>query len=201
MAELQTGVVGPMAWHLGAGLVLIGASLALPWWSAERTARAELRASRIADCLLEVGQALARDGEPDPDVACARLFALGEARDAFLADLQPVPSSAGVWLALANKHYAFRLAPIAQDPAARAAPDAAPGCEALAWPLAAAGPGHAMFYAPEDGSRAYTRNLEHGHFGFDDLRPGPETGRRRNGSAFDTRLSYRSRGDERWILH
>lgn len=58
-----------------------------------------------------------------------------------------------------------------------------------------------MFYAPEDGPRAYTRNLAHGHVGFDDRRPGPETGRRRSISPFDTRLSYRSRGEERWILY
>jgi hypothetical protein len=201
MADLRTGVVGPMAWHLGVGLALIGASLALPWWSAERTARAEMRASQIVDCLLEVGQQLGRDGPPDADVAAARLYALGAARGAFLADLQAAADADGAWLTMSNKHYAFRLAPIAVDPAARAAPDAATGIEALAWPLAAAGPGHAMFYAPEDGSRAYTRNLAHGHFGFDARRPGPETGRRRNASMFDTRLAYRSRSDERWILH
>jgi hypothetical protein len=143
----------------------------------------------------------ARGRAGDAEIAYARLHALGAARGAFLADLQPPTTLDGAWLALANKHYAFRLAPIAQDPAARAAPDAAPGCEALAWPLSATGPGHAMFYAPEDGPRAYTRNLAHGHFGFDARRPAADTGRRRAASTFDTRLSYRSRGEDRWILH
>lgn len=190
-----------MGWHLGLGMAVIAASLGLPWWSAERTARAESRASQIVELLLATGHAVGRDGPPDPEVVHARLAILAAARGAFVSDLEPIDPGDGAWVAATNKHYAFRLAPAARDPEARAAADAVPALEALAWPLAASGPAHAMFYAPEDGARAYTRNLAHNAFGFADRAPGPRTGRRKAAYAFDARLAYRSADEERWILY
>lgn len=190
-----------MAWHLALGTALIAASLGLPWWSAERTARAETRAGQIVALLLEAGHEVGRDGPPDPDVAFARLLMLARARDVFFGDLEAAAADDEAWLVATNKHYAFRLAPIAADAEARSAPDATPGVAALAWPLAAAGPAHGMFYAPEDGPRAYTRNLTHNAYGFGDRRPGARSGRQRAGNAFDTRIAYRGADDERWLLY
>jgi hypothetical protein len=201
MADMRAGGLGPMGWHLGLGLALIAASLGLPWWSAERTARTESRAGQIVELLLEAGLEIGRDAAPDPDVVFARLLKLARARDAFFGDLETAAPVDDSWLVATNKHYAFRLAPIAKDPETRSAPDAVPGVAALAWPLAASGPAHGMFYAPEDGPRTYTRNLTINAFGFDDRRPAARAGHRRAANAIDTRLAYRSVDDERWILY
>lgn len=200
MADMRSGGLGPMAWHLGLGAALIAASLGLPWWSAERTARAESRAGQIVELMLAAGHEVGRDGPPDPEVAFARMLMLAEARDAFVGDLEAAPPVDDAWLVATNKHYAFRLAPIPKDAEARGGADAIPGIAALAWPLAATGPAHGMFYAPEDGPRAYTRNLTLNAFGFADRRPSAQAGRRRAANALETRLAYRSIDDERWLL-
>ncbi|MBM3973093.1 MAG: hypothetical protein FJ301_03215 [Planctomycetes bacterium] len=190
-----------MAWHLGLGALLVAASLGLPWWSAARTARAESRAGMIVELLLEAGHEVGRDGPPDPEVAFARLLMLARARDVFLGDLEMAAVDDEPWVVAISKHYAFRLAPIPVDAESRSAVGSSPGVAALAWPIAATGPAHTMFYAPEDGARAYTRNLTINAFGFADRRPSQQAGRRRARNPFDTRLAYRSQDDERWIIY
>ena len=192
--------MGPIRWHLLAGTAAVVATIALPWLSANRTARVEARASDLLDVLLQSCQDASRHQPADAAHVYARTLALAAARGAMVADLERLDAEPSEVL-LANKHYLFRIAPTPADPAQRHAPDAVPAMTGLAWPLDLASAGHAMFFAAEDASRAYTRNLAQAHHGQDRRRPPDGAGRRRPGSAFDLPYAYRSQGEDRWILH
>jgi hypothetical protein len=192
--------MGPIRWHLLAGALAVAATIALPWLSANRTARVEDRASELLDALLQACQGAGRHESPDAEHAYARTVALAAARGVLVTDLERVDGTS-TDVCLANKHYLFRIAPTPADPAQRHAADAVPALAGLAWPLDLASAGHAMFFAAEDASRAYTRNLAQAHHGRDRRQPPEGTGRRRPGSAFDLPYAYRSQGEDRWILY
>ncbi|MCA3007991.1 MAG: hypothetical protein INH34_06465 [Phycisphaerales bacterium] len=197
----KRGGIGPMRWHLLAGIAACAASVGAPWLSATRSARVEDRCSELTTCLATSVQDAARHGEPDHDHVLARTVAFAGALGVFAADLEARPSSEAGWLLFANKHYLFRAAPIAPDPARRHAEDARPAYEVLAWPVDAQSAGHAMFYAAEDAPRSYTRNLARGYQGVGDRMAAPGHGRRRAATEFDQTHSYRSIGDDRWICY
>jgi hypothetical protein len=73
--------------------------------------------------------------------------------------------------------------------------------ECLAWPLSEVGPGHGVFFHPDDAPRAYTRNLTAGYWGLGTHRPLPGQCHRLVGEVSSGRGYYRSAGDERWILY
>lgn len=199
----RDGFVDPMLWYLVAGLVLLAASLWMPWFTAARTARAELRADRLSELLLRAVEGTAATGaEPDPEHVLAVFFALAAADGVFLADVERLaPPAPEIVLALINKHYAFQLAPSPIDPTATVGRGTTPSFEVTAWPLGVAGPGHSVYFQAEDAPRAYTRNLTCGFHGLGERRPPPGAGQRRDGGAFDTPSSYRSNSDERWMLY
>lgn len=190
-----------MRWHLLAGLLACGASVGAPWLSATRAARVEARSSELTTCLAEAVVDAARHGAPDLELVFARAIALATSRQVFVADLEPQPAAVVDGLLFANKHYLFRVGPVAPDPAQRHPADAQPAYEVLAWPIDADSAGHAMFFAAEDAPRAYTRNLAYGHRGRDDRMPLPGHGRRRAATEFDRTYAYRSVGDDRWICY
>jgi hypothetical protein len=197
----KRGGIGPMRWHLLAGLMVCGASVGAPWLAAVRAARVEARSSELTTCLAESVADAARHGGPDPDHVLARACALATSRSVFVADLEAQPAAEADSMLFANKHYLFRIATVAPDPARRHAADAQPAHEVLAWPIDAASAGHAMFFAAEDTPRAYTRNLANGHHGLGDRMPLPGHGRRRAATEFDRTYAYRSVGDDRWICY
>jgi hypothetical protein len=193
------GGIGPMRWHLLAGVAACAVSVATPWLAASRAARVEARSGDLTTCLAEVLQASARHGEPDCEHVFARTCALATARQVFANDLSPLPCDIAGSLLLANKHYLFRANPVVADPSQSHPADAVPAHEVLAWPIDAQSAGHAMFFAAEDAPRAYTRNLSHGHQGAGSRMPMPGHGRRRTGHQLDLSHTYRSVGDDRWI--
>jgi hypothetical protein len=193
-------LLDPATWYTLVGIVLIAASLWLPWLTAARTARVEMRAERLAEVLLAASRSVVPDPDgADLDHAWARFLALAQADGVFYADVERIdPPPPGTLLAFTNKHYAFHLA---RSPvAATAAPGGELPLEALAWPLHPAGPGHAVYFLPDDAPRAYTRNLTSGYVGLGRERPLPGAGHRGT-SPFDTAGSYRSASNERWLLY
>ncbi len=200
--------VDPATWYTVAGIGLIVTSLWLPWLTAARTARVEMRADVLCELLLGASRSLVADPSPaDLEHVWARFLALAQADGVFYADVERLePPLPGTLLAFTNKHYAFQLArsPARDQPRAHDAPAAAREgfelpLEATAWPLHPAGPGHAVYFQPDDAPRAYTRNLTSGYVGLGAGRPRPGAGHRAD-SPFDTAKSYRSGSDERWIL-
>lgn len=198
------GFCDPAAWYTVAGVALIAASLWLPWLTAERTARVELRADRLAALLLRAGRSVVADPSPaDLDHVWARFLALAQADGVFFADVERlVPPLPDTLLAFTNKHYAFQLAhsPLPGAPPSSPPPGAELALEATAWPLHPAGPGHAVYFQSDDAPRAYTRNLTTGFVGLGHERPPPGAGQRAT-SPFDTARSYRSASDERWLVY
>ena len=192
----------PARWYLLVGIGLIVLSLWVPWLSAARTARVELRADRIAELLLRAAGGMPFPPLDDVEHVLARFFALASADGTFLADLERIePPPAGVLLALTNKHYAFQLAESPPDPVSIVGRDTVPALEVLAWPLTTTGPAHSAYLHAENAPRAYTRNLGGSLVGLDSHRPAPGVGQRRATMVpFDTSESYRSVTDERWIV-
>ncbi len=198
----RSAVGNPANWYLLLGLVLIAFTLWVPWLTAARTARIEMRADRIAECLLA-----ASSQQPwPPDAAArehvlARLLALAASSEVFVGDLElvePQPAEGLLWLT--NKHYAFQLSASPIDVRATAGRGTVPALEVIAWPLADAGPAHSCYYYPENASRAYTRNLTANYVGWQEARPAPGAGQRRSQAMLDGQVAYRSEGDERWVL-
>jgi hypothetical protein len=199
----RDGFRDPATWYSMAGLALIAASLWLPWATAARTARVEMRADRLCELLHRAGRSLAPEAAPaDVDHVWARFLALAQADGVFFADVERIDPLEGTLLAFTNKHYAFQLAHTPLDGVPSEAPPRSHelALEALAWPRNAVGPGHAVYFQPDDAPRAYTRNLTNGYVGLGEDRPRPGAARRGR-SPFDTTRSYRSASDERWILY
>jgi hypothetical protein len=192
----------PGAWFTALGLVLLASTVWVPFQSAERTARVERRADQIADLLLEATSRASGVWDRDTtEIVLAYFHALALRDGAFVNDLeelhQALPNSL---LTLQNKHYAFQIAVSPPDPKETASADAEPAYEVTAWPLSAVGPGHSVFFYPENAPRAYTRNLAKSYSGLDDRRITPGRGHRRPAQTLELRSSYRGLDDERWIV-
>jgi hypothetical protein len=192
-----------MPWYLVAGAGLIVFSVWLPWLAAARTTRVERRAERIASLLLIASRELPpADLAADGDLLQGRFWRLCGASGEHVDDLEVVvPPLPGTLLVLRNKHYAFQLAMAPIPPDAVVARDAVPTREVLAWPLAATGPGHCVFFHAEATPRAYTRNLTANYRGLGAYRPPPGAAQAPVVSGSMPAHSYRARGDERWILY
>lgn len=192
-------LANPANWFLLLGLCLLGLSLWIPWFTATRTARVEMRADQIAELLLEATHGLdCRLDAAGLDVVQARFAALCAAQGVFTADLEPVePRWPDTLLSLANKHYAFQLANSPPPPRALASRDAIPALEVVAWPLTATGPGHSAFFHPDNAPRAYTRNKAASYEGAA-RRPLPGQCHRPGEGSVSGQF-YRSVVDERWL--
>lgn len=194
----------PVRWYLLGGTGLLGLSVWLPWFTAARTARVEMRAEHVGELLLEAvaNQPLGLDAAAVEHV-WARFQALALAHDAFLGDLERVePPLPDTLLTLRSKHYAFHLAATPPEAGAPVGRDTVPALEVMAWPLEVVGPAHSVYLYAENAPRAYTRNLASGYHGLDNDRPPPGVGQRRvTGNFFDRARSYRAASDERWILY
>ncbi|MFY9343285.1 MAG: hypothetical protein WAT39_12385 [Planctomycetota bacterium] len=190
----------PATWYGLFGVVLLALTLWTPWATAARTTRVEERAQQLAVACAECLASLA----PGNDAAArehflARWQALAAARGAFVGDLEPgaEPAQPSVLL-FANKHYAFQVAPSPPPVREPGGPGTLPPLEVIAWPLAAVGPGHCVFFVPSNAPRAYSRNLTAGYAGWHRAPP-PGCGHRRAGSANESNLAYRGEDDERWV--
>ena len=198
----QSRFANPATWYLIAGFALLVISLWVPWATAERTARIERRADDIAALLIEAANAFPDDLDAaDARVVFARFLRLAARDRIIVSDLEPIePPLPGTLLLLQNKHYAFHLAvsPPPQDEVV--GPDTMSAREVMAWPLTATGPAHCAFFHPDDGPRAFTRNLNAGYADLGDKRPLP--GRSHPVPRVREIASYyRSADDERWILY
>lgn len=194
----------PASWYLIVGTALLGATLWVPWFTAERTARVEQRADRIAQLLQEAASAFAGDiGERDADPVHARFLRLALRDGLHVADLERIePPLPHTTLVLRNKHYLFYLAPSPQQADVICSKDSVPAREVVAWPAGAAGPGHCLFFHPDDAPRAYCRNLAKGYAGLGEGgHPEPGVAHRRPNTLLQVTSFYRSFDDERWILY
>lgn len=191
-------------WLTLLGLLLVAASLWLPVAAAERTARVEGRADRLAALLLATANSMQplRQDPLEREVLLARFLRLASARGERVEDLERLPDAAPTtWLLLQNRHYLLQLTVSPPDP--RADPpsrDSVPALEVLAWPRARGGPARTAFFHPETAEAAYSRNLVMGYQGLGTGRPQPGRSHRRPGGLFDAPFSYRSYDDERWLL-
>jgi hypothetical protein len=191
----------PGNWYLLVAGALLLTTFLLPWWSARRTARVESRADDITAVLAATLRELGAGGSDD-DVFLARCQALATARGVHIADLEPLPTPLPeAWLCLRNKHYLFQVAVSPCPPNAVVDAAALPVFEVTAWPLEASGPGHCAFFYADDAPRAYTRNKSRNYHGTGPQRLRPGHSHRQTGPGFDWPRSYRSRDDERWLLH
>lgn len=192
-------LANPANWFLLLGGGLLALSLWIPWFTAVRTARVENRADQITGLLLEAATGLECPLDAAGlEIVMARFQALAAAQGAHLADLERIePAWPGALLALTSKHYAYQLA--ISPPPVRSLPsrDSTPALETMAWPLSAVGPGHSVFFHPENAPRAYTRNKA---AGFEGLTLRPAAGEaHRPGEGSVSANYYRSARDERWI--
>lgn len=193
----------PATWFLLLGTTMLGVTLWVPWFTAERTARIERRADDIAAHLL----AACRDHDGPLDAAgvmitYGRFVRLCLRDGVHLADLEVrEPTLPGTLLLLENKHYAFHLAESPLPANEIAGRDTIRSLEVMAWPLSRTGPGHCAFFHPEDAPRAYSRNLTKSYAGFGKNRPEPGRSHRRPHGMHEVTSYYRSFDDERWILY
>ena len=193
----------PGAWFLWVGLALLALSLWMPWLSASRTARVELRAAELAEALLEASHGF----EPPLDAADlaaieGRLYALATSRGVYTRDLDRVASAPdGALLCMTNKHYAFQLAESPHSPDRSPSADATAAVEVTAWPLSSIGPGHCAFFNPENAPRAYTRNLRASYAGLAENRPKPGGPHRRAGLGSRVMSPNPGRDSEHWLIY
>lgn len=198
--RLRSGAFNPANWYLTLGLGLLGATLWLPWWTAQRTARIERRADQISQQLLEAASdLLVPIDDTTVEFVFARLHAGAEAGDVLIADLERQEPLHGALLTLRNKHYLFGLFPAEPEPNQRIGTGSVPALEAYAWPASQLGPGHSAFFAAEDAPRSFTRNLARDYHGAE-VAPSRSSGQRPVRGA-DLGGSYRGLDDERWLLH
>jgi hypothetical protein len=199
----RRGIGTPAGWYTLLGVGLLAGSLWVPFLTAERTARVEQRADQIAALLLDATRLL-----PGPldaaatEVALARFYQLALRDQVHLTDLERIePPLPGTLLTLRNKHYAFHLAESPPEPTATVGRGAVTAYEAMAWPLAAVGPGHSAFLYCDDAPAGYTRNLSAGYVGLEARRPQPGRSHRRTTTGLESRHFYRSFDDERWSVY
>lgn len=180
---------------------MLAASVWVPFLTAERTARVEGRADRIAGLLLDALRGFpSAIGPDDLPVVMARFHALALRDAVHVTDLEVLPTPLPqTLLLLRNKHYLFYLAESVPDAQAIPSRDAIPNYEVLAWPLTGLGPGHSAFFHADNAPRAYTRNLTAGYEGTAKP-PTPATSHRRSGTSFEVARTYRNGDDERWIV-
>ena len=194
----------PAAWYTAIGCGLLGLSLAIPWLSASRTTRVELRADGVAHAMLEASRGFTPPLDAG-DLQCllARFYLTAEAQGVRIKEVVQVePAPEGALLCLKNKYYAFQLSESPLDPTARAGTGTVGSLEVLAWPLSTIGPGHCVFFYSEGSSRAYSRNLRRSYGGFEaGLRPLPGAANRRPGSGSLNSAQYPGNDSERWIIY
>lgn len=192
----------PATWYGLAGLALLGTSLWVPWATAARTARIERRADDIAMLLLEAAVPFVDDLDAtSAKVVFARFLRLAIRDGLIVSDLEPADTLPGTLLVLRNKHYAFHLAAAPLPDGTVVERGAVPPREVMAWPIDENGPGHCAFFHPDDGPRAFTRNLTAKHSGLGDRRPRPGAAYPASQHFADVTTFYRSGDDERWILY
>jgi len=189
-------------WYLALGLLLLVASLWLPFATARRAMRVEARANDVARALMEaVGDTVDALDANDVDTVLARFFGLAARDGIYVEDLERVdPAWPGTLLSLRNKHYLFQLAESPPDPKESPGAETVPAYEVMAWPRRALGPANSVFFHPDNAVPAYTRNLAQGYAGAEDGRPRPGCAQRRQ-ALFEWTSSYRGDDDERWIAH
>ena len=192
----------PAAIYIMIGLLLLAFSLFIPWLSASRTTRVELRASGLAEALLDATHGFA---PPLDNAALAaiegRFFALAKSRGEYTADLERVASPPeGALLCLINKHYAFQLSESPPAVDQRPGKDTIAALEVTAWPRRSIGPGHCAFFYPDNALRAFTRNLRASYAGLGADRPTPGAPHRRPGLGSRRLSPYPGRDSERWLI-
>ncbi len=197
----------PATWFLLAGLGLLVATIYLTVRTAQRTARTEERGDRLAELLLDVGQAIApidwQSGWQRQHLL-ARLLTTALARDVFVQDLELDPARSQDEFVCRNKHYTIVLRPSPHtDSHTTTAAGTGVGddaLEAMAWPNETSSPGHAVFFYPGDAEAAYSRNLQYAYADRDvEARPLPGRAHRRD-DATRRLWDYRGFDDERWLL-
>lgn len=196
-------------WLVGLGLVGLGASFALPWWTAPRTARIEGRADTIARLLLEAALELdlSFDGDSPAPAWQAELL---EARTAALVDIAEIPETSFVLrpsraepfaggLVFRGKHYEYLILPGRATITQRRA-GMVPPLEVYAYPARGLSTAQTAFFHGEIEESSFTRNLQADYKG-EPVHRRPDRGaaiprETRSGGSFD----YRGRDDERWLV-
>lgn len=193
----------PATWFGLLGAAALLGTFYLVFAGARRTARAEARGEELAQLLLEIGNRVAPiewDARWQGEHVLSLLLATAAARGVFVGDVELDESHGPFELRCKNKHYCIALRP-SPRPLAGQAPtiDGSEPLEAMAWPLDAVGPAHAVFFWPADAEAAYSRNLQSGYVDTPAARrPPPGCAHRRT----DARRAWNYRGidDERWLL-
>lgn len=198
----SSGWANPTGWYVFAGLILLGFSLWIPWLSASRTTRVELRASGLAEALLDASHGFEAPLD-DGALACieGRFLAIASSRGEYTSDLVCVDDApSGALVCFINKHYAFQLSE--SPPAVDQKPGkyTTPALEVTAWPRSAIGPGHCAFFYPDNATRAFTRNLRASYAGLEGQRPRPGGPHRRPGLGSRRLSPYPGRDSERWLI-
>lgn len=201
--ERRLFFANPAGWYCWLGFGLLLASVGTPLLTAERTARVEGRAEQIVGLLREATRGFAAPLRADDvPIVLARFHALASRDAVLIGDLEQLdPALPHTLLSLRNKHYLFHLAESPLDARAVASAGSQPAYEALAWPVEAVGPGHSVYFHPDDAPRAFSRNLSSGYFGTGARRPGPGQCHRRASTVAEESRLYRSANDERWIVY
>ena len=188
-----------------AGLVGLGAMFYLPFGTGQRVARVEQRAAEVTFELLRTGLELAPidlESAADRERVLERLRERCHTRGHPDTDL-PETIDGAPGMVFGNRHYLFQLVrtppptrlPANWDPAARRP------LEAHGWPRRLLPPGRTMFYVPEEGRAAYTRNLGDGHAGLEDPPPPGVATPRQSLAELADEPAYRARSDERWLFY
>jgi hypothetical protein len=192
-----------LVWTGIAGLLV---SFWVPWGVAQRTARTEDRADRLALLLLQTAtpmQPLAGADDATLATLLARTQLLASSRGLFAEDLERIDESPppGALATFANKHYLFQLAfSPPTNPRQLSSSSSLPlPLELMAWPREPNGPAHAAFFCSEVAEPAFSRNLQQGYVGLD-RRPAPGSGYPRDEARAGQDCAYRDAVDERWLL-
>ena len=188
------------------GLLVLLASFWLPTWSGRRAARVEDRAFVVTVELLRA--ALGHEPvdlrdraqlQPVLDDLRRRCQELGQP----VTDLPDWADDLDSDLPIiGNRHYLYRLArrpePLRKPP--NWDPRARRPLEAYGWPRTLLPPGTSVFFAPETGRVASTRNLGARYNGTVNIPPAGCGRRRSERESNDDSPGYRSVTDERWLL-
>ena len=195
--------------NLGNLLVLLsvvglGVSFWVPYGTAERTARVEGRAGDIAKVILATASAMQPIDLQDPFTRAVLQARVVKACDAwglpasnFLQGDQPIEPFDWPSLVFRGRHYCFQ---VTVTPADRSAGAAVPPVEVYAWPNNPVGPGHTVFFFPETGEPAFSRNLVANYAAFTRA-PRPGAGRHRPLNRESRPEAYRGYDEERWLRY